>query len=829
MRVSAFPASLKISALTSADGLRIDGTAAGDMSGGWVSSAGDVNGDGIDDFVIGAKGAGNNGRSTGSTYVVFGKLGGFTSVNLSHLDGTDGFRLDGAAKSESSGQAVSSAGDVNGDGIDDLIIGSKASPGGEHIAGSSYVVFGQAQFSTTFDLATLDGSNGFRVDGAAPGDRSGYAVSAAGDINDDGYADVVVGAPYAARDGKTESGASYVLFGHAGGFDPALNLAALDAKDGFRIDGLHAGDRLGFAVSSAGDINQDGIDDVLLSAPLAEAKGTKTGESYILFGKTSDFGRSVDLSKLDGTNGFRIVGAEVASRTGWSAGPAGDVNGDGIDDVIIAGVDADPTVQREGSSFVVFGRSTGFDATLDLENLDGTNGFRIDGIEHKSQNTSVRSAGDFNGDGFGDLIIGSPYKTPKDNINPESAYVVFGQAGGFPAHFDVSVLDGSNGFRLKGETSSDDFGRIVASAGDVNGDDFDDLIVSAPFADHHGRIDSGSTYIIYGRATGPVGLLANPPITGNGGDNTLTGGAGDDVLIGKAGADRLDGAGGHDTASYETAISGVSASLADPSANTGDAQGDTYHSIDSLRGTRFDDVLVGNGGDNILEGLSGDDVFVGGAGADAFLGGAGRDTVSYEDAGGGVIAFVRPGQTEGNTGDAAGDNFRSIEVLVGSQFKDRLSGDGGHNWLYGLAGNDLLNGQGGNDRLFGGGGNDRLYGGSGDNGRDILTGGDGADTFVFAEVDDGPVGSQRDVIADFVQGADHIDLSAIDPANASGQFTFLEGSGTAFTGHTGELRYDENGSGNATLIEGDVNGDGVADFQIKLAGMYTLTGGDFLL
>ncbi|WP_297326066.1 integrin alpha, partial [Nitrosomonas sp.] len=159
---------INLSSLDGSNGFRLDGTAADDFSGRPVSSAGDVNGDGLDDVIVGARSADSNGYYSGSSYVVFGQAAGFSAtLNLTSLDGSNGFRLDGAAF-DGSGYSVSNAGDVNGDGFDDVIIGAPGVDPNGNLSGSSYVVFGQASgFNATLNLASLDGSNGFRLDGAA--------------------------------------------------------------------------------------------------------------------------------------------------------------------------------------------------------------------------------------------------------------------------------------------------------------------------------------------------------------------------------------------------------------------------------------------------------------------------------------------------------------------------------------------------------------------------------------------------------------------------------------------------------------------------------------
>ena len=168
-----FPASLGLSSLDGTNGFRLNGVAAGDHSGFAVSGAGDVNGDGLADLLIGAYRADPNGSGSGASYVVFGRDTAQSpfpaSLDLSDLDGTNGFRLNGVAAGDLSGRAVSSAGDVNGDGLADLLIGaSGAGPNGSR-SGASYVVFGrdtaQTAFPASLNLSSLDGTNGFRLNG----------------------------------------------------------------------------------------------------------------------------------------------------------------------------------------------------------------------------------------------------------------------------------------------------------------------------------------------------------------------------------------------------------------------------------------------------------------------------------------------------------------------------------------------------------------------------------------------------------------------------------------------------------------------------------------
>jgi hypothetical protein len=282
------------------NGFRLVGEGGGDESGYAVSSVGDVNGDGIADFIIGAKGA-------NTCYVVFGGAGNLKSLDvmdnapspdgviyLAYLDGSNGFRLEG---NDGGGQSVSLAGDVNGDGVDDLIIGE---PG----TGTSYVVLGRdldqgdAPFPGSLDLTNLSSAEGFSLVGAAD---AGYAVSSAGDVNGDGVDDLIIGAPGA----NNGVGVGYVVFGkdteEAGDFGATMDLGGLNGTNGFRLDGVEAGDLSGWSVSSAGDVNNDGIADLIIGAP-------GTDSAYVVFGESAGFDSSLSLDSLNGSDGFRLDG-----------------------------------------------------------------------------------------------------------------------------------------------------------------------------------------------------------------------------------------------------------------------------------------------------------------------------------------------------------------------------------------------------------------------------------------------------------------------------------------------------------------------------------------
>ena len=488
---NSFPPVIDLNNLNGNNGFVINGVNSEDRSGNSVSQAGDINGDGLDDIIIGAHWADPSGiDKAGSSYVIYGKSTSFSSsLDLATLDGNNGFVINGINEDDLSGYSVSQAGDINGDGLDDIIIGAFATDIDTNSdAGSSYVVFGNSSgFSSSFDLATLDGNNGFVINGINENDNSGRSVSQAGDINGDGFDDLIIGAIWPGN-----VGISYVVYGNNTGFSSSLDLATLDGNIGFVINGVNEVDYTGWSVSQAGDINGDGLDDIIIGAPLADPGGNdRAGSSYVVFGNSSGFSSSFDLATLDGNNGFVINGVGVKDYSGFSVSQSGDVNGDGLHDLIIGAYGSSPINGfRPGSSYVVFGKNTGFSNTLELADLDGNNGFVINGIINEENfGASVSQAGDVNGDGIDDIIIGAYL-----GFNGGRGYVVFGKNTGFSNSLDLTTLDGSNGFIINGIKTNDRTGNSVSQAGDLNGDGLDDIIIGA----HWAGSKAGSSYVVFG-------------------------------------------------------------------------------------------------------------------------------------------------------------------------------------------------------------------------------------------------------------------------------------------------------------------------------------------
>ena len=361
-----FERNIDLSDLINSDGsrigIRIKGESANDRSGYSVTS-GDINGDDVNDIIIGARDTDPNGWNSGSTYVVFGgedRLN--TDIELSAIargEDNAGFRLDGEGAGDLSGWSVS-AGDVDDDGYDDIIIGARGADSNGSNSGSTYVVSGKVASdsaselsSGTINLATIvasDDNAGFSLDGERAYDYSGDSVSS-GDVNGDGYDDIVIGANGADSNGD-ESGSTYVVFGKASVFSETINLSDITSDDGsagFRLDGESVGGWSGSSIASAGDFNGDGYDDIIIGAHRADLNGYRSGSTYVVFGKAGGFKGTMQLSGLDGSDGFRLDGGSAYDRSGSSVSSVGDVNDDGYDDIII---------ESGGYDYIIYGHAT---------------------------------------------------------------------------------------------------------------------------------------------------------------------------------------------------------------------------------------------------------------------------------------------------------------------------------------------------------------------------------------------------------------------------------------------------------------------------------------
>ena len=307
-----------------------------------------------------------------------------TFININNLDGINGFQINGDAIKAQAGHDVRGAGDINGDGIEDFLVGSpnkaynfNASYGRErgNLPGNVFVVFGKGNnFVPNLDTALLDGTDGFKIHNDISGggnfQYSGYQVNTAGDINNDGIDDLMFSDPFRRNPSGSELGTIYVVFGKSTGFSAVFNLSSINGTNGFVFLGTDAYDQSGKSIDSAGDINNDGINDIIIGASTGRSTNN-SGTCYVIYGKTGNFPALIKGSDLNGSNGFIIKGDADGDGIGYGVVGLGDVNGDGIDDVGFEG-------GGKKRTYVLFGKTGGFPSTVLTATINGTAGFYAD-------------------------------------------------------------------------------------------------------------------------------------------------------------------------------------------------------------------------------------------------------------------------------------------------------------------------------------------------------------------------------------------------------------------------------------------------------------------
>ena len=321
-------------------------------------------------------------------------------------------------------------------------------------------------WTTPFSLSTLNSSNGFKLIGNNPEDRSGYSVSTAGDINGDGISDIIM---------ANTVGESYVIFGHIGNWTTPFSVASLDGSNGLKITGS------GPLVNAAGDINGDGISDIVIGSPNANSN---TGVSYVVFGHTGAWTTPFSLSALDGANGFQLIGENSNDYSGDTVSGGGDVNGDGVTDLFIG---ADSANAIKGACYIIFGHTGLWSTPLSLSNLTGNNGFKFTGMDPSGELSygAFNTFLDVNGDGISDVLI--------NEFGVDRAHILFGHTGTWTTPLNTSNTNYFTVFN----------GMVISVAGDVNADGITDIIFGSEAVNNN----AGATYIVFGALAPSVQLI----------------------------------------------------------------------------------------------------------------------------------------------------------------------------------------------------------------------------------------------------------------------------------------------------------------------------------
>jgi len=405
-----------------------------------VSDAGDVNGDGFGDVIIGAPLFDNGQSDEGAVFIYHGSVAGLTAPLIIESD----------HENAELGKSVANAGDTNGDGYDDVIVGAVYFSNGQLYEGAAFIFYGSpsginANAKTTLEINQANAWFGRSVDGA-------------GDVNGDGYGDVLVGATEYDNNEENE-GAVFLFHGSQTGIN--INPAQM-----FECNNGAA--HLGYAVAGAGDVNADGFDDILLGAPLFTNQQSNEGAAFLYYGS-----QQAGLA-----NPVVFEGDLADAQMGFSVSSAGDINGDGFIDILIGSPNFTVNQNSKGAAFAYYGSADGVSPSIKAM-------LSIDQLA--SFGTAVSSAGDVNSDGYGDVILGAIHYQ-NSQIFGGAGLLYYGAAGGISMQQPVI---------LPSDVNFADMGSSVSSVGDINGDGSSDLIIGAPHFSGAAMLFYGNQYLSF--------------------------------------------------------------------------------------------------------------------------------------------------------------------------------------------------------------------------------------------------------------------------------------------------------------------------------------------
>jgi len=393
------------------------------------------------------------------------------------LSSCKGFTISNSGLTPLLGYAVDGGGgDVNGDKIPDIVISDYQYPNPSIV----YVIYGRKTGYIDIDVSTMTSEQGFKITGALLcGSDNTNLISISGDVDGDGVHDIIIGASLT----DSSKGAAYVIYGKNGGYTD-FDVSTLTSDKGFKIIGPAGG--VGWSLNTKLDINGDKINDILLGA---HRDGGTAGAAYIIYGQTAR-DSDLTLATMPASRGFKISGF-TAGYLGASLASAGDFNGDYVEDALITAPGASSLV---GNAYVVYGKN-GSLSDFPILSMPATEGFTLTGQSPYSKLALVASdAGDFNNDSISDIVMSAWDASTVEGY----ALIFYGKKGG-PADLSTSAITPSDGFKIQGVTSGDQFGSSLSSIQDINGDGITDLLIGAKGYSSN----LGALYIIFGRTDQP--------------------------------------------------------------------------------------------------------------------------------------------------------------------------------------------------------------------------------------------------------------------------------------------------------------------------------------
>jgi hypothetical protein len=399
-------------------------------------------------------------------------------------------RIRGAMPADRLGNAVAARGDVNGDGyVDVAVAASKADGPAGAGTGVTYVFYGATILPDTIDLSYMEAD--VTITGMQENEWSGYSLTS-GDLNNDGFDDLAIGAIYSTTPSAFHAGRVYILFGDQT-WSPFIDLS-VDSADVI-IGGGGYDFRLGASLA-VGEVNGDGAEDLLIGAPYADIPWASNGGEIYAFWGSPTWEPRINLEQDPASLTIR---GNLADGHFGSAIAAGDVNGDVCDDILTSAPEASPSGRHwAGIAYIFYGNAQSMPDTISLYETQPD--VKILGGSPDIRMGSSLATGDLDRTGFADIILGAPYGSPPSGANAGEIYVLLGYDHIHPT-IDLTVSPPD--MRLTGAAAFDNAGHAVAT-GDVNADGYCDLLVGAPKADVGTETEAGISYLIYGQSTLPA-------------------------------------------------------------------------------------------------------------------------------------------------------------------------------------------------------------------------------------------------------------------------------------------------------------------------------------